>query len=137
MSLFKNNILKQYNILKYEDDMLFLQCSKNDVVKAPFAGKINNDKELVCGEYCLRFSNVNLTIKPNSKVKAGDVIGIPMVKRFEGREITGIGVSIVKKKNLEDILVYLRRMDEDEVVASEIEKPQEEVSKNKKKYNDK
>ena len=40
MSLFKNKLLNNYNLMEYKDDFLLLHCSKNDFIYAPFDGKL-------------------------------------------------------------------------------------------------
>lgn len=108
MSLFKKNILKQYNILGYEDNVLILHCSKNDFVKAPFDGKLDKDGTLSHGNKHLIIKNVKFSTF--GKVKAGDVIGVPRIKH----DMAYIGLAIYDKNGNNDIIKYLERKDVDE-----------------------
>lgn len=113
MSLFKKNILSQYNILNYKNEYLYLHCSKYDAVVAPFNGRLNTDGELVSGNKVLHFKNVKFD-NLGAKVKAGDRIGTPIVSRYDGQLIANIGLMLTEGDMVLNVLKYLQRKDKDE-----------------------
>lgn len=120
MSLFKKNILKQYNILGYEGNVLLLHCSKNDFVKAPFDGKLDEDGTLSCANKHLVISNVKFDTF--GKVKAGDIIGAPKCKNNKAY----IGLVMYDKGSVDNIIKYLERKDVDEQPKKKTRKPKAE-----------
>lgn len=111
MALFKNLLIK-YNIYKYDDDYLILHCSGEDFVKAPFSGEITkkgNDLILKTKEFKLYLSH--MTALKDGKVKAGDIIGQPIVGSLNGRKIAYIMVKLYMGNELQDIIKYLNFRD--------------------------
>lgn len=114
MALFKNLLIK-YNIYKYEGDYLILHCSREDFVKAPFNGEITkkgNNLILRTKEFKLYLSH--MTALKEGKVKAGDIIGQPMVDGMFGQSAAYILVKIYKDGKLDDIVKYLKFKDKTE-----------------------
>lgn len=114
MSLFKKNILKQYNILSYKDNKILLHCSRSDFVKAPFDGELKSDGTFSKNKKILTISNMRLNTAMIGKVKAGTIIGTPILSHYEGRELAYIGLTLTENGKLLDVLKYLRRQDIDE-----------------------
>ncbi len=146
MSLFKKSLLDSYNLITYRDDYLILHCSRNGNVYAPFDGIIkydNNKCTLINGDIELHINHINGNI--DGKVKAGDVIGQPIVGKEHaviGYPIAYIGVKIYNKNELQDIVTYLNKMDKqvnEKIVTKEKEVIEEtkEVQPMKKKSNNK
>lgn len=96
MSLFKSQIISDYNIKEYINGALKLQCAKGANVIAPFNGKLSNGI-LSDGDNKLIISGIEFN--EDGKVKAGDVIGHAYN-----------GYVLVSMKN-KDILKYLRGLD--------------------------
>lgn len=111
MSLFKKNILKEYNVLNYVDGALNLHCSKNDMVIAPITGKAKIDGSTIIlksGNKEIKIMHVTPSIK-SGDVKAGDEIGAPIIQN--GRATIRLSVVIDGKEV--DALTYLKRQDKE------------------------
>lgn len=121
MSLFKQNILSQYNILGVEEGILYLHCSRNDFIKAPFNGKLNKDGILSGNGKTVKFHNVTLLSDKIGKVKAGEAIAMPIMKKYKGSNIAFIGLEVRSKGVQEDALKYLDKEDIDEPKKKKIE----------------
>lgn len=98
MSLFKYQIISNYNIDKYIDGALKLKCAKGAIVTAPFDGKLSNN---ILSKKNHRLHISGIDFENNKKVKAGDVIGIAKD-----------GYILIFMEN-DDILKYLRGLDID------------------------
>ena len=112
MSLFKNKILDTYNVLRYDGEYLILHCSRNDIIHVPFDGKlkITDDGCILYNEdFELHLSHMQCTM--HDDVKAGDIIGLPIVGKIDNRKIAYIGVKIYHKNKMQEPLVYLERRD--------------------------
>ena len=131
MFLFKKPILKNYNLMHYTaDGFLLLHCSKNDVVYAPFDGKV----EFIDGG-CILYNNEfklyisHIACEKEQEVSAGDIIGTP---KFE-KDKAYIGLKIVKDNELQNIATYLDHLDKSLVSKKEIKVEEkvevEEISK--------
>ena len=141
MSLFKKRLLNNYNLIEYKDDFLLLHCSRNDLIYVPFDGKlkITDDGCILYNEdFELHLSHIQCTM--HDDVKAGDIMGLPIVGKINNRKIAYIGVKIYHKNKMQEPLVYLERRDKtmhdtkDEVEEVEKEtKSQTKRKSNKKK----
>lgn len=142
MSLFKNEILNYYNLIQYKNDFLLLHCSRNSLVYAPFDAEIKRTDDgciLHNREFDLYISHIDYTYKDN-KVKAGEIIGKPIVGKANNSMIAYIGIKICKDNEMQEPTQYLKRIDktleyrnvvkEDE---AEITKPQTVKRKSNKK----
>ena len=113
MSLFKTSLIK-HDILNFvEDDFLTLHCSRSDCIKAPFDASLtvgNASCVLKINDIELFISHVNVTTNAD-KVKAGDIIGQPIVDGMFGQNTAYILVKIYKGGKLDDIVKYLRFKD--------------------------
>lgn len=112
MALFKN-LLISHDIMKFDGDSLVLHCSRNDFVKAPFDGKITKGNAtcvLSNGDFQLHISHIMVTCN-NENIKAGQIIGTPMVDNKYGQNIAYILIKLYKRNHLEDILTYLKFKD--------------------------
>lgn len=121
MALFKNLLIK-YNIYKYEGDYLILHCSREDFVKAPFNGEITkkgNDLILRTKEFKLYLSH--MTALKEGKVKAGDIIGQPIVGSFSGRKVAYIMIKLYMGDELQDIIKYLNFRDNVDIIEKVVE----------------
>lgn len=127
MSLFKKNILSQYNILGYKDNYLYLHCSRNEFVTAPFTGNLDAEGNLVVGNKTLSFKNIRLFNNSTIKIKAGEKIGIPNVSRYDGQVIANIGIMLMEDKDILDTFKYLRRRDIDEVKKTSKKNKKEKI----------
>lgn len=133
MSLFKNEILDYYNLIQYKNDFLLLHCSKNSLVYAPFDAEIKKTDDgciLHNREFDLYISHIDYIYKDN-KVKAGEIIGKPIVGKISNSMIAYIGIKICKDNEMQEPTQYLKRMDKtlehkDVVKEDEVEttKPQ-------------
>jgi hypothetical protein len=137
MSLFKN-LLISHDIMKFEDDYLMLHCSREDFVKAPFDGELsigNSSCILSNDDFKLYISNIAITEEQPKNVKAGHLIGKPMVQS----DIAYILVKLYKNNNLEDIITYLNFKDNTEIKPKSLEKVYNTNTKssNKKRTNKK
>lgn len=111
MALFKK-LLTTYHLKKFEDDYLVLQCSKEDMIKAPFDGEVINGNTMIMlkqGDYSLYIRNIKSPMI--NQVKAGDVIGTPIVGNVDGRKMAYIMVKLYKGQELQDIIKYLNFKD--------------------------
>lgn len=141
MSLFTKPILKDYNILNYKDDFLLLHCSRNDLIYVPFDGKlkITDDGCILYNEdFELHLSHIQCTM--HDDVKAGDIMGLPIVGKIDNRKIAYIGVKVYHKNKMQEPLIYLERRDKtvhntkDKVEEAKAEtKSQTKRKSNKKK----
>ena len=142
MSLFKNEILNYYNLIQYKNDFLLLHCSRNSLVYAPFDAEIKKTDDgciLHNREFDLYISHIDYTYK-NNKIKAGEIIGKPIVGKVSNNSmIAYIEIKICKDNEMQEPTQYLKRIDtleyrnvvkEDEV---EITKPQTVRRKSNKK----
>ena len=112
MSLFKKRLLNNYNLIEYKDDFLLLHCSRNDLIYVPFDGKlkITDDGCILYNEdFELHLSHIQCTM--HDDVKAGDIMGLPIVGKINNRKIAYIGVKIYHKNKMQEPLVYLERRD--------------------------
>ena len=110
MSLFKKPILECYNLIRYTNDgFLLLHCSRNDVVRAPFDGRISITKDgcvLDNNEFQLYINH--MLCDKAEEVSAGDIIGTPKVER----DMAYIGLQMVRDNNtLEEVTIYLNHLD--------------------------
>ena len=136
MSLFKNKILDTYNVLRYDGEYLILHCSRNDIIHVPFDGKlkITNDGCILYNkDFELHLSHMQCTM--HDDVKAGDIMGLPIVGKIDNRKIAYIGVKIYHKNKLQEPLVYLERRDK--TMSNIKDKVEETKSQTKKKSNKK
>lgn len=136
MSLFKNKILDTYNILRYDGEYLILHCSRNDIIHVPFDGKlkITDDECILYNEdFELHLSHMQCTMHDN--VKAGDIMGLPIVGKIDNRKIAYIGVKIYHKNKMQEPLVYLERRDK--TMHNTKDKAEETKSQTKRKSNKK
>ena len=134
MSLFKKRLLNNYNLIEYKDDFLLLHCSKNDFIYAPFDGKLkitDNGCVLHSGDYKLYLSHIQCTM--HDDVKAGDIIGLPMVGKINYRSIAYIGIKIYNKNEMQEPIVYLEHRDKFVDNIKEEIKSQPKRKSNKKK----
>lgn len=121
MALFKNLLIK-HNIYKYDSDYLILHCSREDFVKAPFDGEITkkgNDLILRTKEFKLYLSHI--TALKDGAVKAGDVIGQPIVGSLNGRKVAYIMVKLYMGNELQDIIKYLNFRDNVDIIEKVVE----------------
>ena len=135
MSLFKNLFIS-YDIMKFEDDYLMLHCLREDFVKAPFDGELtcgNTSCILSNGDFKLYISNIAIMEKQPKEVKAGHLIGKPMVQGNNAY----ILVKLYKNDNLEDILTYLQFKDNTETKPKSLEKVSNTKSSNNRKKTNK
>lgn len=133
MSLFKSEILNYYNLIQYKNDFLLLHCSKNSLVYAPFDAEIKKTDDgciLHNREFDLYISHIDYTYKDN-KVKAGEIIGKPIMGKISNLMIAYIGIKICKDNEMQEPTQYLKRIDKtlghkDVVKEDEVEttKPQ-------------
>lgn len=140
MGLFKSKILDMYNILCYDGEYLILHCSRNDIIHAPFDGKlkITDDGCILYNEdFELHLSHIQCTMHDN--VKAGDVMGLPIVGKIDNRKIAYIGVKIYHKNEMQEPLVYLERRDKTmRNTKDKVEEVEKEIkSQTKRKSNKK
>lgn len=134
MSLFKKRLLNNYNLIEYKDDFLLLHCSKNDFIYAPFDGKLkitDNGCVLHNGDFELHLSHIQCTM--HDDVKAGDIIGLPMVGKINYRNIAYIGIKIYNKNEMQEPIVYLEHRDKFVDNIKEEIKSQPKRKSNKKK----
>lgn len=134
MSLFKNKLLNNYNLMEYKDDFLLLHCSKNDFIYAPFDGELkitDNGCVLHNEDYKLYLSHIQCTM--HDDVKAGDIIGLPMVGKINHRSIAYIGIKIYNKNEMQEPIIYLERRDKSVDNVKEEIKSQPKRKSNKKK----
>lgn len=113
MSLFKSEILNYYNLTQYKNDFLLLHCSKNSLVYAPFDAEIKKTDDgciLHNREFDLYISHIDYTYKDN-KVKAGEIIGKPIMGKISNSMIAYIGVKICKDNEMQEPTQYLKRID--------------------------
>lgn len=114
MSLFKNEILNYYNLIQYKNDFLLLHCSRNSLVYAPFDAEIKKTDDgciLHNREFDLYISHIDYTYQ-NNKVKAGEIIGKPVIgKIFNNSMIAYIGIKICKDNEMQEPTQYLKRID--------------------------
>ena len=113
MSLFKTEILNYYNLIQYKNDFLLLHCSKNSLVYAPFDAEIKKADDgciLHNREFDLYISHIDYTYKDN-KVKAGEIIGKPIMGKISNSMIAYIGVKICKDNEMQEPTQYLKRID--------------------------
>jgi hypothetical protein len=113
MSLFKNKLLNNYNLMEYKDDFLLLHCSKNSLVYAPFDAEIKKTDDgciLHNREFDLYISHIDYTYKDN-KVKAGEIIGKPIVGKISNLMIAYIGIKVCKDNEMQEPTQYLKRID--------------------------
>ncbi len=113
MSLFKSEILNYYNLIQYKNDFLLLHCSKNSLVYAPFDAEIKKADDgciLHNREFDLYISHIDYTYKDN-KVKAGEIIGKPIMGKISNSMIAYIGIKICKDNEMQESTQYLKRMD--------------------------
>jgi len=142
MSLFKNEILNCYNLIQYKNDFLLLHCSRNSLVYAPFDAEIRKTDDgciLHNREFDLYISHIDYTYKDN-KVKAGEIIGKPIMGKISNSMIAYIGIKICKDNEMQKPIQYLKRIDKtleykDVVKEDEVEiiKPQTVKRKSNKK----
>lgn len=121
MALFKKILIK-HNIYKYSDNYLILRCSKEDFVKAPFDGEITkrgNDLVLKTKEFKLYLSHI-ITLK-DGKVKAGNIIGQPIIGSLDGRKVAYIMVKLYMGNELQDIIKYLNFRDNVNIIEQVVE----------------
>jgi hypothetical protein len=113
MSLFKSEILNYYNLIQYKNDFLLLHCSKNSLVYAPFDAEIKKTDDgciLHNREFDLYISHIDYTYKDN-KVKAGEIIGKPIMGKISNSMIAYIGIKICKDNEMQEPTQYLKRID--------------------------
>ena len=145
MSLFKSQILDDYNLIMYQGDFLLLHCSKNDRVRAPFSGKVE-----VTEDGCVLYNDdfklyINhMECNGNQKVSAGQTIGIPKMDRILGENKAYIGLKISYVDEPCDIILYLNYKDKDicmikrsTEIEEEISEEMQETPKPKRKSNKK
>ena len=134
MSLFKKRLLNNYNLIEYKDDFLLLHCSKNDLIYVPFDGKlkITDDGCILYNEdFELHLSHMQCTM--HDDVKAGDIMGLPLVGKIDNRKIAYIGVKIYHKNEMQEPIIYLEHRDKFVNNIKEEIKSQPKRKSNKKK----
>lgn len=125
MSLFKKNILKEYNILNYDGNKLVLHCSKYDNVISPVNGKIKvsgDTATIKVGNKEIEISHINPKIK-DGEVHIADIIGAP---KFNGSRAT-IKISIKINDEFINALTYVQRRDKDESSKKKKKKKNKEI----------
>lgn len=130
MSLFKKRLLNNYNLIEYKDDFLLLHCSRNDLIYVPFDGKlkITDDGCILYNEdFELHLSHMQCTM--HDDVKAGDIMGLPIVGKIDNRKIAYIGIKIYNKNEMQEPLIYLECRDK---IISNTKDKVEEVEKETK-----
>lgn len=137
MSLFKSQILNCYNLMQYQDDFLLLHCSRNDMIHAPFDGKVEATEDgciLYNNDFKLYITHIDCDI--NQEVSAGQIIGVPKMGRVLGEKKAYIGVKIYYKDELHDVTTYLYGIDktiyEEKEEVQEVVKPKRKSNKKKK-----
>ena len=134
MSLFKKRLLNNYNLIKYKDDFLLLHCSRNDLIYVPFDGKLKNTDDgciLYNEDFELHLSHIQCTM--HDDVKAGDIMGLPIVGKIDNRKIAYIGVKIYHKNEMQEPIIYLEHRDKFVNNIKEEIKSQPKRKSNKKK----
>ena len=140
MSLFKSQILDNYNLMQYQNDFLLLHCSRNDVICAPFSGKVEATEDgcILYNDYFKLYIS-HMECDADQEVFAGQTIGVPKMGKISGENLAYIGLKLSYMDKLCDVLIYLHYRDEDIHVSKKIdeetEKEAEETSKPKRKSN--
>lgn len=112
MSLFKKNIVSQYNIIANNNNTITLHCSKYDSIKAPFDGKLIIEDDvctLANGNKVVTFGNVKCNMDKIGHVVAGDIIGYPSNKSDKAIFTLSVYVNQVAQNPV----TYLQRRDHD------------------------
>lgn len=150
MSLFKNRILDNYNLLQYKNDFLLLHCSRNNIIKAPFDGMVKPTEDgcILYNDY-FKLHISHMQCDECKEVFAGQAIGTPKMGRILGENKAYIGVKLTYMDSARDVSVYLSYKDEDVYIMKEDDKTNEteeeqneeveirEISKPKRKSNKK
>lgn len=141
MSLFKNQILDNYNLMQYQNDFLLLHCSRNDTICAPFSGKVEATEDgcVLYNDYFKLYIS-HMECDKDQEVSAGQTIGIPKMGRILGENLAYIGLKLFYMDKLRDVSIYLSCRDEDVHVTKKPNETEEEIketSKSKRKSNKK
>jgi hypothetical protein len=116
MSLFKKRLLTEYNPIYNEGKKMYLQTLLNEQIRAPFNASVGQDTNKVT----LSTKNIKMVITNilvsdiKGTVREGDVIGVSMNGRINGKSAPHIGVEILKDDIPQDVLFYLFGRDADE-----------------------
>ena len=142
MSLFKNQILDNYNLMQYQNDFLLLHCSRNDTIRAPFSGQVEATEDgcVLYNDYFKLYIS-HMECDADQEVSAGQTIGVPKMGKISGESLAYIGLKLFYMDELRDVSIYLHHRDEDIHITKkpneETEKEVEEISKPKRKSNKK
>ena len=141
MSLFKNQILDNYNLMQYQNDFLLLHCSRNDTIRAPFSGQVEATEDgcVLYNDYFKLYIS-HMECDKDQEVSAGQTIGAPKMGRILGENLAYIGLKLSYMDKLRDVSIYLSCRDKDVQVTkkpNETEEETKETSKSKRKSNKK
>ena len=141
MSLFKSQILDNYNLMQYQNDFLLLHCSRNDVICAPFSGKVEATEDgcVLYNDY-FKLYIYHMECDADQEASAGQTIGVPKMGKISGENLAYIGLKLFYMDKLRDVSIYLSCRDEDVHVTKKPNETEEEIketSKSKRKSNKK
>ena len=128
MSLFKSQILDNYNLMQYQNDFLLLHCSRNDVICAPFSGKVEATEDgcVLYNDYFKLYIS-HMQCNEDQEVSAGQIIGTPKMGRVLGENKAYIGVKLTYMDKVRDVSIYLSHRDEDIHAAKKSNEIEEEL----------
>ena len=128
MSLFKNQILDNYNLMQYQNDFLLLHCSRNDTIRAPFSGQVEATEDgcVLYNDYFKLYIS-HMQCNEDQEVSAGQIIGTPKTGRILGENKAYIGVKLTYMDKVRDVSIYLSHRDEDIHAAKKPNEIEEEL----------
>ena len=141
MSLFKSQILDNYNLMQYQNDFLLLHCSRNDTIRAPFSGQVEATEDgcVLYNDYFKLYIS-HMECDADQEASAGQTIGVPKMGKISGENLAYIGLKLFYMDKLRDVSIYLSCRDEDVHVTKKPNETEEEIketSKSKRKSNKK